>query len=899
MSRKETSTARRILKAAGEEYVFYSLPELAGHAAVPIARMPYSIRILLEGVLRNQGRRGFDPEHLERLLNWQDSAEHQHEIPFMPARILLQDFTGVPCLVDLAALRSSLADEGADPAVAEPSIPVDLVIDHSIQLDCTARADALECNLQREFARNSERYTFLRWGRNAFHNLRVMPPSTGICHQVNIEYLATCVSHVEAGGRLLAFPDTLVGTDSHTTTVNALGVLGWGVGGIEAEAAMLGEPIRITVPRVIGVELTGSLPENANATDLALTLTRLLREKDVVGCFLEFFGPGLASLPVVDRAPLANMAPEYGATIAYFPIDSATLHYLRVTGRSPKRLALVEAYARAQGLFLEPGNPPPEYSQVISVDISKVEPCLAGPRRPHEWVPAAHLGRRFDELLRLPPEKNGYDLPAAEITPTAGTQPSAAVEHGSVVIASITSCTNTANPFLLVAAGLLARNAAKRGLKPPPHVRTSFAPGSRAVAEYLSRMGLLKDLGLLGFDIAAYGCATCIGNSGPLPEDIEKIIREKQLVVAAVLSGNRNFEGRIHPAVKANFLCSPPMVVALALRGTLRGDIYSDPLGYDNTGRPVFLRDIWPAKQQIADLAAAADDPQIFSRVYTQSNRGPELWEKLPAAAGATYAWDDSSSYIRRPPFFDGLSRRPTDPGDIRNARCLALLGDFITTDHISPAGTIPEDSPAGRYLVSLGIAPDAFNTFGSRRGNHEVMIRGTFANIRIRNRIVTREGGWTRFFPGGEEMTIYDAAMRYRRDDTPLLIVAGRMYGAGSSRDWAAKGTALLGVRAVIAESFERIHRSNLIQMGVLPLEFMPGESAAALGLDGTESYSITGISKDMQPGAILEVHVATASRRSSFRVRARLDTPSEVEYYRHGGILPFVFRSLLPSSD
>ena len=865
--------------------------EKAGHPRV--ARLPFALRILLENLLRHEDGRFVRAADIAALADWDPAGGVRKEIAFTPARVLLQDFTGVPSVVDLAAMRDAVARLGGEPAKINPLQPVELVIDHSVQVDYFGRPDAFALNADLEFSRNHERYVFLRWGQDAFANFRVVPPDTGIVHQVNLEYLARVVFESVEGGRAVAYPDTLVGTDSHTTMVNGLGVVGWGVGGIEAEACMLGQPISMLVPDVLGVRLTGRLAEGVTATDLVLTITERLRRHGVVGKFVEFFGPGLASLSIADRATLSNMSPEYGATIAVFPIDAMTLDYLRLTGRDQRRVALVEAYAKAQGLFLGPGSAEADYAEQIEVDLAAVEPSLAGPRRPQDRVSLARAGAAFEQALDgLRSGRPGAGAGSA----VAGVRPSG-LDHGSVVVAAITSCTNTSNPSVMIAAGLLARKAVERGLRVKPWVKTSLAPGSRAVSDYLATAGLEPYLNQLGFSLVGYGCTTCIGNSGPLPPAVSAEVEARDLVVVSVLSGNRNFEGRIQPQVRANYLASPPLVVAYALAGTMRIDLTSDPIGQDKSGADVYLRDIWPSGSEIQAALAASVTAGSFRQAYSDVFAGDERWRALQVPAGDRYDWVEASTYIRHPPFFEGLSMSPAPLSDISGARVLALLGDSVTTDHISPAGSIRPDSPAGQYLVAHGVSPSDFNSYGARRGNHEVMVRGTFANIRLRNRVAPgTEGGWTRHQPDGEQMTIYDGAMRYRDERVPLLVIAGREYGSGSSRDWAAKGTRLLGVGAVIAESFERIHRSNLVNMGVLPLQFKEGDSAARLGLTGTESYDVTGIAAGLAPMADVHVKARTADGRTvSFTATARIDTPEELIAFKAGGILPHVLRQLV----
>ncbi len=907
--------ARATLQVGGRSYEIFRLDALerAGH---PVHRLPYSLRILLENLLRHRDGRVVRDEDIEALARWEPRAEPSREIAFTPARVLLQDFTGVPAVVDLAAMRDAMAALHGDPKRINPLQPVELVIDHSVQVDEYGSSAALLINARKEFERNRERYLFLRWGQRAFRNFRVVPPATGIVHQVNLEHLARVVFETE-GAAPRAYPDTLIGTDSHTTMINGLGVLGWGVGGIEAEAAMLGQPVVMLVPQVVGFRLSGMLPEGATATDLVLTVTEMLRRKGVVGKFVEFHGPGLASLPVADRATIANMAPEYGATCGIFPIDAETLRYLEFTGRAPGQIRLIEAYAKEQGLFHGPDAPEAVYSDALSLDLGTVEPSLAGPKRPQDRVLLRDVKRTFARAL--PAMKAA---PAAKAAPasweteggdgTVATQapPAAKVSmrgetfhlaDGAVVIAAITSCTNTSNPSVMVAAGLLAKRAVERGLSTRPWVKTSLAPGSKVVTEYLARAGLTPYLERLGFYTVGYGCTTCIGNSGPLPEPVSRAIEEHGLVAAAVLSGNRNFEGRVHPEVRANFLASPPLVVAYALAGRMDVDLATEPLGTGADGRPVLLADVWPTQKEIAAAMREAVRSEMFRATYRDVYAGDETWRALPVPEGDRYAWDAASTYVKRPPFFDGMSLKPPAVGDIPGARVLAFLGDSVTTDHISPAGSIKKDSPAGLYLQQRGVPPAEFNSYGSRRGNDEVMVRGTFANIRIRNRLVPGvEGGFTAHLPEGETLPIFDAAMRYRAEGVPTLVLAGKEYGSGSSRDWAAKGPSLLGVRAVLAESFERIHRSNLIGMGILPLQFRAGETAESLGLTGRERIDITGVAEAVRAerAAVREVTLTLrpdAGPSRSIRAVVRLDTPQEARYYEHGGILPYVLRRLL----
>ncbi len=892
MSRDSFSTRARF-ESSGQSYSYFSLEALE-RAGFGVGRLPFCIRILLETLLRNEDGRTYLPEHVEALARWDGGSGSSAEIPFMPARVLLQDFTGVPAVVDLAAMRDALAAMGSDPRRINPLLPSELVVDHSVQVDAFGSLRAPEINAGLEYERNRERYAFLRWGQKAFANFRVVPPNTGIVHQVNIEHLARVVFDAPgapgAGSSKVAYPDTLVGTDSHTTMVNALGVLGWGVGGIEAEAAMLGQPMSLLVREVVGFKLTGALPEGATATDLVLTVTQKLREKGVVGKFVEFFGDGLGSLSLADRATLGNMAPEYGSTCAFFPVDAETLEYLRFTGRAPSRVALVDAYCKAQGLFRTAGSADPVFTSTVELDLGTVVPSLAGPRRPQDRVSLDRAGSAFLEALPSLAGEKGQ----------ASAARNGGIGHGSVVIAAITSCTNTSNPSVMIGAGLLARNAVRRGLEVPPWVKTSLAPGSRVVTDYLKEAGLLADLEALWFHLVGYGCTTCICNSGPLPEEIAREIKDRHLVAVAVLSGNRNFEGRIHPLVRSNYLASPPLVVAYALAGRMDIDLYKEPLGKDRDGKAVYLRDIWPSPEEIRETIRRSVRTDMYSAQYARAFEGDERWRALPAPEGELFDWDADSTYVRRPTFLEDLPPEPRPLSDIEGARVLVMLGDSVTTDHISPAGSIAKESPAGRYLIEHGVEPAQFNSYGSRRGNHEIMVRGTFANVRLRNQLAPgKEGWWTRRFPGGETMSIYDAAMAYRKEGTPLLAIAGSEYGSGSSRDWAAKGPALLGIRAVIARSFERIHRSNLIGMGILPLQLAEGDTAASLGLTGEESCSIAGIASGLKPGGKLQVtSKASGGGTRRFHVVARIDTPVELEYFRHGGILPFVLRQIRDES-
>ncbi len=885
---KNSFGTRQTLNVDGANFALYSLGALESGGYPGVSRLPYSLKILLENMLRREDNGAVTSDDIETLARWEPGVAK--EIAFMPARVLLQDFTGVPVVVDLASMRDGITRLGGDPESVNPLQPVELVVDHSVQVDHFGTPVAFELNAELEFSRNKERYAFLKWGQDAFRNFRVVPPDTGIVHQINIENLARVVCCESSNGHVLAYPDTLVGTDSHTTMVNGLGVVGWGVGGIEAEAAMLGQPISMLIPDVIGFRLVGSLPEGTTATDLVLTITERLRNYGVVDKFVEFFGPGLGALTLADRATLGNMSPEYGSTIAICPIDRMTLDYLKLTGRGSEQIRLVEGYAKVQGLFANESDAP-SYSDVIEFDLQDIEPSIAGPKRPQDRVPLKNACSSFRAALE---DVSGV---SKEKFITATTNK---LGNGAVVIAAITSCTNTSNPSVMLAAGLLAKKAVERGLKRRPWVKTSLAPGSRVVTEYLKTAGLLKPLEQLGFGLVGYGCTTCIGNSGPLQSEVETAIIDENLVVAAVLSGNRNFEGRIQPLVRANYLASPPLVVAYALAGRMTIDLTREPIGNDSGGKDVFLRDLWPTSQEIQESMTTAVRTEQFTSKYAGVFDGDERWQELPAPTGQRFSWDRDSTYVRNPPFFEELAVEPIAPTDITNARVLAVLGDSVTTDHISPAGSIPPDGPAGRYLIACGVDPKGFNSFGSRRGNHEVMIRGTFANIRLRNQLVPgTEGGWTRYQPTGEQLTIYDAGMRYRQEGTPLLILAGKEYGAGSSRDWAAKGTMLLGVRAVIAETFERIHRSNLVFMGVLPLQFNLEDTVSSLGLTGQESFELTGIADNFAPRARVRVRATTSDGEIKyFVVTARIDTPEELDYYYHGGILPYVLRQLVKSN-
>jgi aconitate hydratase len=894
--------ARDTFRGPTGEIGFYSLKKLESLGLGNISKLPFSIRILLEAVLRNCDGYVVREEDVRALAKWNAKAPAPVEVPFMPARVVLQDFTGVPCIVDLAAMRDGMQTLGGDPTKINPLIPVDLVIDHSVQVDLFGTLDALSRNVEIEFERNQERYEFLRWGQQAFNNFRVVPPNTGIVHQVNLEYLAQCVFVREDHLGPVALPDTLVGTDSHTTMINGLGVLGWGVGGIEAEAGMLGQPLYMLMPEVVGFEITGELPAGATATDLVLRVTEILRKAGVVGKFVEFFGSGISKMALADRATIANMAPEYGATMGFFPIDAETLHYLARTGRSAEQVALVEAYMKAQGLFREDNSPALEYSQTLQFDLGSVVPSLAGPKRPQDRVALSDMKQSFQASLVAPVANRGFGLDAKELSHTTTVQnngSSVEIGHGAVVIAAITSCTNTSNPSVMVGAGLLAKKAVELGLTVPPFVKTSLAPGSRVVTDYFDRANLSEPLAKLGFQTVGYGCTTCIGNSGPLPQPVANAIKSGDLVAAAVLSGNRNFEGRVNPLTRANYLASPPLVVAYALAGTMDIDLETEPLGTNQKGEPVYLRDIWPTAEEIKSTVEACVLPEMFEKQYAGAFTSNEKWNAIEITPGDRYEWRESSTYIQRPPFLEGITADVTPPTAIRSARCLAALGDSVTTDHISPAGAIAQNSPAGQYLISHHIEPRDFNSYGSRRGNDRVMVRGTFANIRIRNQMVPEtEGGYTKHIPSGEQLPIYDAAMRYIANGTPLVILAGAEYGTGSSRDWAAKGTLLLGVRAVIASSYERIHRSNLVGMGILPLQFAEGESWQSLGLTGFESFDIGIDGHQLQPRSTIRVKATNDQGKViEFETSVRIDTPVELDYYNNGGILPTVLRKLAQS--
>jgi aconitate hydratase len=906
--------AKDTLTVGGRTYDFFRLSALESAGVADLSRLPYSLKILLENLVRHEDGRSVERADIEALARWNPQHPQAREIAYRPARVLLQDFTGVPAVVDLAAMRDAMAEMGGDPGKINPLQPVELVIDHSVQVDLSGTPDALRVNAELEFARNGERYAFLKWGQGALDNYRAVPPDTGIVHQVNIEFLARVVfgaggaGLAAPAGTQLAYPDTVVGTDSHTTMANGLGVLAWGVGGIEAEAAMLGQPVTMLIPDVVGFRLTGALREGVTSTDLVLKITQVLRAVGVVGKFVEFFGRGLGNLGVADRVTIGNMSPEYGSTCAIFPIDEHTLSYLRLTGRSPEQVALVEAYAKAQSLFRTDASPDPHYSHVVELDLGDVEPNIAGPHRPQDRVALGNVKASFNEALaKWQSARGGNGATALAIEQLDGeggggtavaARPETALSDGAVVIAAITSCTNTSNPSVMIAAGLLARNARKRGLRTKPWVKTSLAPGSKVVTDYLERAGLQGDLDALGFNLVGYGCTTCIGNSGPLPLAVADAVVENDFIVAAVLSGNRNFEGRIHPHVRANYLASPPLVVAYALAGRMDVDLTTEPLGLDEHDKPVYLRDVWPSNAEIAQVVGEAVTEAMYTARYGDVFSGDEAWRAMPVPTGERYAWDPHSEYVKRPPYFDGMPAEPVPPGDISGARVLAVLGDSVTTDHISPAGSIARTSPAAHYLVERGVDPADFNSYGARRGNHEVMMRGTFANTRLRNALVPGvEGGVTRYLPEGRQMSIFEAAMRYKADGTPLLVLAGKEYGSGSSRDWAAKGPALLGVRAVIAESFEKIHRSNLIGMGILPLEYRRGETRESLGLSGEEVYHIEGLGDRIEPRSTLEVRARNTDGSATvrtFEVTVRIDTPDEADYFRHGGILQYVLRQL-----
>ena len=897
---KNSFGAKAALKVGAQSYTYFSLEKLEKDGLVNLSRKPFSIRVLLENVLRNEDGRLVTEDDVKKLIAYDAKSVEPKEIPYMPARVILQDFTGVPAVVDLAAMRDAMNHFKGDPAKINPIVRSDLVIDHSVQVDKFGTPEASFFNAEKEFERNRDRNTLLRWAQKGFKNFSVIPPDTGIIHQINLEYFAKVVMTRPVNGEIMAYPDTVVGTDSHTTMINGLSVLGWGVGGIEAEAVMLGQPYYMLIPEVVGMKLFGELPEGATATDLVLTVTEILRKRGVVGKFVEYFGPGLEKLNLADRAILSNMSPEYGATMGFFPVDEATLQYLRLTGRPEELVQLVEAYTKAQGLFRTKDAPEPDYTDILELDMGTVEPSVAGPKRPQDRIRLKEIQLKFHETLKAPVKERGFALSEGELKKSVSVAmegETVELKNGSVVIAAITSCTNTSNPSVVIAAGLMAKKAVEKGLQTKTWVKTSLAPGSRVVTDYLKEAGLMPYLESLRFNLVGYGCTTCIGNSGPLPEAVEEGIKKADLVACSVLSGNRNFEGRVHAAVKANYLASPPLVVAYALAGRIDIDFENEPLGYGKTGNPVYLRDIWPSQKEIFNATETAIKPEMFKKEYAAAYEGSAHWKDLPLLEGEIYRWDEKSTYIKNPPFFEEMPLEVPPLKNIREARVLVLLGDSVTTDHISPAGAIPPEGPAGKYLIKRGVQPKDFNSFGSRRGNHDVMIRGTFANIRIKNQLVPgTEGGWTIYLPTGEKMFIYDAAMKYKEDGTPLLVIGGKEYGTGSSRDWAAKGTALLGVKAVLAESFERIHRSNLIGMGVLPLQFKKGENKDSLGLTGKEVYNVTGISDGLKPGQNVSVQAkAEDGSMKTFKALVRLDTPVEVDYYQNGGILQTVLRNLL----
>ena len=891
-----TFNSQSTLKVGSVEFEYFSLENAEKSGAGEVSKLPFSLKVMLENLLRFEDGQTVSADDIGALVSSPAARRLEKEIAFRPARVLMQDFTGVPAIVDLATMRDVIKQMGGDPKRINPLQQVDLVIDHSVQVDQYGSPTAFAFNADRELERNRERYVFLKWRQKAFQNCRVVPPDVGICHQVNLENIAKTVFVEHRNGRPRAYPDTLVGTDSHTTMINGLGVVGWGVGGIEAEGAMLGQPLSMLIPQVVGFKLRGRMREGTTATDVVLTVTQMLRAKGVVGKFVEFYGPGLSSLSLADRATIGNMAPEYGATIGLFPIDSETLNYLKLTGREPSHINLVEAYAKAQGLFRTETTTDPIFSDTLELDLTSVEPSLAGPRRPQDRVALKEAKQAFREALPSMAAKQTKNVSSVKVSDNENQYN---VGHGSVVIAAITSCTNTSNPSVMLAAGLLAKKAVERGLSVQPWVKTSLAPGSRVVSDYLKETGLMPYLEKLRFHLVGYGCTTCIGNSGPLPEPVASAVRDNGLVVAAVLSGNRNFEGRINPLVRANYLASPPLVVAYALAGKMDIDLETEPLGSDKSGQPVYLRDVWPTQKEVMEAINSSIRAEMFRKAYEESLEGDQRWKMIDAPSGELFQWDPSSTYVKRPPFFENLSRKAPPPNDIRAARALAVLGDSVTTDHISPAGSIAIDSPAGQYLIDHGVAPKDFNSYGARRGNHEVMMRGTFANVRLRNQMAPgTEGGWTVHLPDKTQTTIYEAAMQYRNEGVPLVVLAGKEYGSGSSRDWAAKGPRLLGIEAVIAESFERIHRSNLVGMGVLPLQFRAGENAATLGLTGFETFDIDGIARGIEPGMLVRIRArAENGEEKSFQTVTRIDTPYEVQYYQHGGILQYVLRQLIDS--
>lgn len=904
MKKNDVFNARSTFDVNGKEYSYYRLGALEEAGIGNVSKLPYSVKVLLESVLRQFDGKVINKEHVENLAKWGTSELKDIDVPFKPSRVILQDFTGVPAVVDLASLRKAMKDMGGDPSQINPEIPVDLVVDHSVQVDKAGTEDSLAFNMNLEFARNEERYKLLSWAQSAFDNYRAVPPATGIVHQVNLEYLAPVVLTSESEGETVAFPDSLVGTDSHTTMINGLGVLGWGVGGIEAEAGMLGQPSYFPVPEVIGVKLTGSLPNGTTATDLALKVTQVLREKKVVGKFVEFFGPGLAEMPLADRATVSNMAPEYGATCGFFPVDEEALNYLRLTGRTEEQIQLVEAYCKANGLFYTAGDADPDFTDVVEINLSEIEPNLSGPKRPQDLIPLSQMKDSFNKALVAPQGNAGFGLTADEINREVvvkhpGNETST-MKTGAVAIAAITSCTNTSNPYVMLGAGLVAKKAVEKGLKVPGYVKTSLAPGSKVVTRYLEEAGLMSYMDQLGFNLVGYGCTTCIGNSGPLALEVENAISKNDLTVTSVLSGNRNFEGRIHPLVKANYLASPPLVVAYALAGTVNFNLQSDSFGTDKDGNEVYFKDIWPSTEEINEAMNKAVTPELFKKEYERVFDENERWNELKTSADQLYGFDTSSTYIQNPPFFEELSAELKEIQPLKDLKLIAKFGDSVTTDHISPAGAIGKDTPAGRYLIKNGVEPRDFNSYGSRRGNHEVMMRGTFANIRIRNAVAPgTEGGWTTYWPTNEVMSIYDAAMKYKENGTGLMVIAGKDYGMGSSRDWAAKGTTLLGIQTVLAESFERIHRSNLVLMGVLPLQFKDGENAETFGLTGKESFTVQ-VDENVKPRDLVQVTaVFEDGSEKTFEVIARFDSEVEIEYYRHGGILPMVLRNKLAHSS
>ncbi|ANF46408.1 aconitate hydratase AcnA [Priestia megaterium] len=902
MTKKDVFNARSSFDLNGSTYNYYRLQALEEAGLGNVSKLPYSIKVLLESVLRQVDGRVITKEHVENLAKWGTKDIKDIDVPFKPSRVILQDFTGVPAVVDLASLRKAMADLGGDPDKINPEIPVDLVVDHSVQVDKAGTADSLRINMDLEFQRNTERYNFLSWAQKSFNNYRAVPPATGIVHQVNLEYLANVVHAVEEDGEFVAFPDSLVGTDSHTTMINGIGVLGWGVGGIEAEAGMLGQPSYFPVPEVIGVKLVGELPNGTTATDLALKVTQVLRQKGVVGKFVEFFGPGVAELPLADRATIANMAPEYGATCGFFPVDAEALAYMRLTGRDEKDIQVVEQYTKANGLFFTPENEDPIFTDVVEINLAEIEANLSGPKRPQDLIPLSQMQTEFKKALTAPVSNQSFGLDAKdvdkEITFKLADGSETTMKTGAIAIAAITSCTNTSNPYVLVAAGLVAKKAVEKGLDVPAYVKTSLAPGSKVVTAYLQNSGLLPYLDKIGFNIVGYGCTTCIGNSGPLEAEIEAAIADSDLLVTSVLSGNRNFEGRIHPLVKGNYLASPPLVVAYALAGTVDVDLQKDPIGIDTDGNEVFFSDIWPSQDEIKEVVSRTVTPELFRNEYERVFDDNERWNEIKTSEDALYTWENDSTYIQNPPFFEGLSEEPGEVEALNDLRVVAKFGDSVTTDHISPAGSIAKTSPAGLYLQENGVEPKDFNSYGSRRGNHEVMMRGTFANIRIKNQVAPgTEGGWTTYWPTNEVMSIYDACMKYKEQDTGLVVLAGKDYGMGSSRDWAAKGTNLLGIKTVIAESFERIHRSNLVLMGVLPLQFKDGESADTLGLTGKETIAVA-VDETVKPRDFIKVTATDeAGNKKEFEVLVRFDSEVEIDYYRHGGILQMVLRDKLQS--